>query len=95
LEADKEQNNFQNGQAVRLVRLNKESLNGVEGTLGAWDGATNRWAFKTDTIAIKIKPTNLELTVRNKVTLVSAFLRTAVRFDYHNDLVNHRVFDLI
>ena len=70
-------------------------MNGVEGSLGPWGSSTQRWVFVSDNTSIKVKPSNIEPCTSSRLELSSAVVRSAVHFGYSDELINHRVFDLI
>lgn len=87
---------FTRGQHVRLIRLqSNRSHNGLEGMLGNFDAASERWQFCTSSKTIRVKPTNIEVVSKSRSRLYADSLQAAHAFQYHNEFKSGTVFDRI
>lgn len=86
---------FQAGQKVRVVGLSNAAYNGVEGTLGEWDPTKGRWPIISKRKTFCVKPSNIEKVGLDKADLLSSFMRSAERFEYHAEEYNIWVFDKV
>ena len=92
-----EKHTFAPGMPARLVGLKaRPLLNGREGTLSFYDGAADRWAFKTGAEAIRVKASCLEpIGSRTKKSLGMAFQTAAFEYQHLDPVANDQVFQLL
>ena len=83
------------GDPVRIIGLRGQSRhNGLEGTLGAQNADTARWAFRAGQTTLSVKAANIEpISKHPKKKLAIMFARKALDYQYHDPRLNDYVFE--